>query len=128
MSDTSRAATAIPSRALDPALAPFLLVFDNGSFSEFGTFSISDWLGHTPADVLARNFGQPASTFADFPKKEVYIATGPVPSPLPADPSPGSQNEPPLTHRYRLLAAKPSNSSAARCAACLRPSSRFRPP
>jgi oxalate decarboxylase len=46
----------------------------------------------------------PASTFADFPKKEVYIATGPVPPPLPGA---GSQNEPPLTHRYRLLAAKP---------------------
>jgi len=57
--------------------------------------------------VLARNFGLPAATFADFPKKEVYIATGPVPPPLAADPSPGSQNEPPLTHRYRLLAAKP---------------------
>jgi oxalate decarboxylase len=26
----------------------FILVFDNGSFSEFGTFSISDWLGHVP--------------------------------------------------------------------------------
>jgi oxalate decarboxylase len=57
--------------------------------------------------VLARNFGVPASTFATFPKKEVYIATGPVPPPLPEDPAPGSQNEPPLTHKYRLLAAKP---------------------
>ena len=26
----------------------FILVFDNGYFSEFGTFSITDWLGHTP--------------------------------------------------------------------------------
>jgi oxalate decarboxylase len=68
----------------------FLLVFDNGYFSEFGTFSISDWIGHTPPDVLARNFGVPASTFADFPKKEVYINTGPVPPPLPAEPAPGS--------------------------------------
>ena len=82
-------------------------MFDNGYFSEFGTFSISDWIGHTPPDVLARNFGVPSSTFADFPKKEVYINTGPVPPPLPAEPAPGSQNEPPLTHKYRLLAAKP---------------------
>ena len=58
----------------------------------------------------------PASTFADFPKKEVYIDTGPVPPPLAADPAPGSQNEPPLTHRYRLLAAKPRPLPAARCA------------
>jgi oxalate decarboxylase len=85
----------------------FLLVFDNGYFSEFGTFSISDWIGHTPTDVLARNFGVPASTFANFPKKEVYIAKGPVPPPLPADPTPGSLASSVLTHRYRFLAQKP---------------------
>ena len=94
-------------QGIGPGTCTFLLVFDNGYFSEFGTFSITDWLGHTPPEVLARNFGQPASTFANFPKKEVYIATGPVPPPLPQDPAPGSLNEPPLTHRYRLLAAKP---------------------
>src|SRR5690606_6333584 len=42
----------------------FILVFDNGYFSEFGTFSITDWLGHTPHEVLAKNFGMPASAFA----------------------------------------------------------------
>ena len=82
-------------------------MFDNGYFSEFGTFSISDWLGHTPADVLARNFGLPTSTFADFPKSEVYIATGPVPAALPQEPAPGSLNQVPLSHRYQLLAQAP---------------------
>jgi oxalate decarboxylase len=85
----------------------FVLVFDNGYFSEFGTFSISDWLGHTPPEVLAKTFGVPAQTFADFPKSEVYIAQGAVPPPLPADPAPGSIKESVLTHRYRLLAQKP---------------------
>jgi oxalate decarboxylase len=85
----------------------FLLVFDNGYFSEFGTFSVSDWIAHTPVDVLARNFGVPPETFAGFPTKEVYIAKGPVPAPLPADPAPGSLNEGPLTHRYRFLASQP---------------------
>ena len=93
-------------------------MFDNGYFSEFGTFSITDWLGHMPPDVLASNFGEPASTFANFPKKEVYIATGPVPPPLPQDPAPGSQSDPPLTHRYRLLAAKPESLWEARYDAC----------
>ena len=82
----------------------FVLVFDNGYFSEFGTFSISDWIGHTPPEVLAKNFGVPANTFANFPKREVYIVKGPVPPPLPSDPKPGSLNLPALTHRYRLLA------------------------
>src|SRR5690349_5933357 len=35
----------------------FLLVFDSGSFSEDSTFLITDWVGHTPQDVLAKNFG-----------------------------------------------------------------------
>ena len=37
-------------QGLGPGTCVFLLVFDNGYFSEFGTFSISDWLGHTPAE------------------------------------------------------------------------------
>jgi oxalate decarboxylase len=87
----------------------FLLVFDNGYFSEFGTFSISDWIGHTPAEVLAKNFGVPPETFANFPKSEVYIAQGPVPPQLLLDPAPGSINVGALTHRYRLLAQQAEN-------------------
>src|SRR5215471_11362297 len=85
----------------------FVLVFDNGYFSEFGTFSISDWLGHTPPEVLAKNLGVPAATFASFPKREVYISKGPLPPPLPADPAPGTLNSGSLSHRYRLLAQRP---------------------
>jgi oxalate decarboxylase len=84
----------------------FLLVFDNGSFSEFGTFSISDWIAHTPPDVLARNFGVPADTFAKFPKDEVYIATGATPPAL-TDAATGSLVSPPLTHRFHMLAQRP---------------------
>jgi oxalate decarboxylase len=94
-------------QGLGPGTCTFILVFDNGYFSEFGTFSITDWLGHTPAETLAKNFDLPASTFANFPKKEVYIAQGPVPPPLSAEPAPGSLNAPPLTHRYQLLAQAP---------------------
>jgi oxalate decarboxylase len=83
-----------------------VLVFDNGYFSEFGTFSITDWLGHTPPEVLAKSLGVPAQTFTNFPKSEVYIAKGPVPPPLPADPAPGTLNSGALTHRYRLLAQR----------------------
>jgi oxalate decarboxylase len=87
----------------------FVLVFDNGYFSEFGTFSITDWIGHTPPEVLAKNFGVPAQAFANFPKSEVYIAKGPVPRPLPSDPAAGSLNSGALTHRYQLLAQRPES-------------------
>ena len=46
-------------------------------------------------------------TFANFPKREVYIAKGPVPPPLAPDPAPGTLNAGALTHRYRLLAQRP---------------------
>jgi oxalate decarboxylase len=87
----------------------FVLVFDNGYFSEFGTFSITDWIGHTSPEVLAKNFGVPAQTFANFPKSEVYIAKGPVAPPLPSDPAAGSLNSGALTHRYQLLAQRPES-------------------
>ena len=46
----------------------FILIFDNGYFSEFGTFSITDWLGHAPPALLAKNFGLPEAAFANIPK------------------------------------------------------------
>src|SRR6202453_490441 len=61
----------------------FVLIFDNGYFSEFGTFSITDWMGHTPKALLAKNFGVPESTFDKFPKEEVYFARGAVPPATP---------------------------------------------
>jgi len=67
----------------------FILIFDNGYFSEFGTFSITDWFAHTPKHILAKNFGLPESSFAGFPKEEVYFARGAVPPEPPATPLQG---------------------------------------
>src|SRR3954469_5956949 len=66
----------------------FLLVFDDGGFSENETFLITDWFKHTPRDVLAKNFGVPEAAFADIPidvEHERYIFSGQVPGPLAAD-------------------------------------------
>jgi oxalate decarboxylase len=84
----------------------FILIFDNGYFSEFGTFSISDWIGHTPQALLAKNFGVAASTFDGFPKEEVYFARGAVPPAEQAPPLKGLQL-PAETHKYRMLAQVP---------------------
>ena len=94
-------------QAYGPDDCRFIEVFDNGHFSGFATFSSTDWLAHTPPEVLAKNFGVPASVFADFPKREVFIGAGEVPAPLPPDPPFGSQNTGPLTHRYRMEAQQP---------------------
>jgi oxalate decarboxylase len=85
----------------------FILVFDNGYFSEFGTFSVTDWLGHAPSRLLAKNLGLPEKDCDRFPKSEVYFARGPVP---PADIPPehrGPAASPPETHKFRMLAQAP---------------------
>ena len=48
-------------------------VFDNGSFDEDGTFLITDWLAHTPKEVIAKNFQAPISVFNELPGEELYI-------------------------------------------------------
>ena len=35
----------------------FVLIFDNGYAPAFGTFSSTDWVGHTPKALLAKQFG-----------------------------------------------------------------------
>ncbi len=87
----------------------FILIFDNGYFSEFGTFSITDWMGHTPKELLAKNFGLPASAFDSFPKDEVYFARGKVPPEKAAAPLQGNKF-PPLTHKYELLSQPPHST------------------
>jgi oxalate decarboxylase len=84
----------------------FILIFDNGYFSEFGTFSISDWTGHAPKSLLAKNFGLPESAFDSFPKEEVYFARGPIPSAA-QQPNLQGRTQPPLTHKFRMLAEPP---------------------
>lgn len=84
----------------------FLLAFDDGDFSEDSTFLLTDWLAHTPKEVLAKNFGVSEDSFANIPKKELYIFKSDVPPPLAKDKIAG--NGPvPFTFSHRMMAQKP---------------------
>jgi oxalate decarboxylase len=72
-------------QGLGPDGAEFLLVFDDGSFSEFGTVLLSDTMRHTPGEVLAKNFGLPEEAFKDLPQKELFIFQAEVPGALETD-------------------------------------------
>ncbi|MGC2660755.1 MAG: cupin domain-containing protein [Bryobacteraceae bacterium] len=72
-------------QGLGPDGCRFLLVFDDGNFDEFHTFLITDWLSHTPKEVLAKNFNVPASTFDKVPKKELFIFQAALPGDLKAE-------------------------------------------
>lgn len=69
-------------QGLGPDGCQFLLVFDDGNFNEFETFLLTDWLHHTPKEVLGKNFGVPEKTFANVPSKELFIFPRELPRPL----------------------------------------------
>jgi oxalate decarboxylase len=88
----------------------FLLVFDDGNFSENETFLISEWFAHTPREVLAKNFGVPAAAFANLPQDiehTRWILAGNVPGPLAADAVQSPAGPVPVSYSYRLPAQKP---------------------
>jgi oxalate decarboxylase len=69
-------------QGLGPDGCQFLLVFNDGNFNEFETFLLTDWLHHTPKEVLAKNFGVPETTFDNIPKRELFIFPRDLPRPL----------------------------------------------
>ena len=72
-------------QGLGPDGAEFLLAFDDGEQSEFNTLLVTDWIAHTPPDVLAVNFGVPAETFSKIFLHDLWIFQSAVPGPLAAD-------------------------------------------
>lgn len=88
----------------------FLLVFDDGNFSENETFLLTDWLKHTPRAVLAKNFGVPEAAFADLPTDpdyQRYIFDGTVPGPLATDAVQSPAGRVLRTFSHRMLAQEP---------------------
>jgi oxalate decarboxylase len=84
----------------------FLLVFDSGDFSEDSTFGLADWLGHTPREVLAKNFGVPKEAFAHIPEKELFIFQSELPPPLDQDRVAGA-GPVPQSFSHHMFAQKP---------------------
>ncbi|WP_258728131.1 oxalate decarboxylase family bicupin [Bacillus atrophaeus] len=93
-------------QALDEG-CEFLLVFDNGGFSENSTFQLTDWLAHTPQDVVAANFGLTEKNIANLPSKEKYIFETSLPGSLENDQVEGPNGEVPHPFSYRLLEQEP---------------------
>jgi oxalate decarboxylase len=95
----------------------FLLVFDNGNFSENETFLISDWFAHTPRAVLAKNFGVSEDAFADLPRDiehTRWILAGTVPPPLAEDAVTSPAGTVPVSYSYRLQAQQPIEAAGGR--------------
>ncbi|HEX3358668.1 MAG TPA: cupin domain-containing protein [Tepidisphaeraceae bacterium] len=100
-------------QGLGPDGCEFLLVFDDGAFSEFDTFLITDWITHTPKDILAKNFNLPEGTFDSVPKHELYIFEAPVPKSLSEDQKAaiGPEGNVPTSFSYQMLAQSPDKKT-----------------
>jgi oxalate decarboxylase len=99
----------IQTLGADPCHA--VLAFDDGLYSEHGTFGLSDWMSRLDASTLAQTFGVPADALAKIPDGETYINQGEV---LAVD---GQQAHAvrelgqERSYRYRLMTQKPRVST-----------------
>lgn len=83
----------------------FMLIFDDGNFSEDSTFLLSDWLAHTPREVVAKNFGVDPSILEKLSSKEKYIFRGQTPKSDTVLPPEFPKSKHRFTHK--MLAQKP---------------------
>jgi oxalate decarboxylase len=95
----------------------FLLVFDDGKFSEDSTTLFSDWALHTPRDVLAKNWRAPAQSLTaldEIPPEGRYIFQAAVPGSLDQDRKNASRTRPPspTAFDFKMLAMPPQKSNA----------------
>ncbi|KAI0861850.1 oxalate decarboxylase family bicupin [Xylaria cubensis] len=90
----------------------FLLIFDDGSFSEESTFILSDWLARTPKSVISKNFNLAPEVFAHLPKSEKYIFQGSYPGSL-EDEQPTGKNVKKSKYNFshRMLEQEPKVTS-----------------
>ncbi len=95
----------------------FLLVFNQGDFSEESTLLLSDWLKHTPPEILEKNFGLSADAIANLPKGEpLYIFSSDEPAKsLEEDIADVARHaaKPKIAYTFKASTMKPTKESAA---------------
>src|SRR6202790_1336280 len=100
-------------QGLGPDGCEFMLVFDEGSFSEDNTFLLSDWLAHTPPSVLSKNFGLPQSALKNLPTKSLYIFPADLPASLAQHKAAvgGRRAESPYQYTFKMEAMVPTQQT-----------------
>ena len=91
----------------------FLLVFDEGSFSEDDTFLLSEFLAHTSPEMLQKNTGWTREAFDQLPATELYIFEAPLPGPLEEDKRfLGANLETQVQYTFKTGSMTPSSKTA----------------
>jgi oxalate decarboxylase len=100
-------------QGLGPDGCEFMLVFDDGNFSESETVLLSDSVSHIPPEVLSKNFGVTEPALANLPQKELFIFQAKVPGALADDQkaAAGSTGSTPRDFAFRTLDLPPTKST-----------------
>jgi oxalate decarboxylase len=100
-------------QGLGPDGCEFILAFGDGDQSEYSTLLVTDWLAHTPPEVLAANFGVPAESLSSIPLNDLWIFQAREPGPLAADQAAvAGAGAPPNPFTFPLGASRPFKESA----------------
>jgi oxalate decarboxylase len=102
-------------QGLGPDGCEFLLVFDDGDFSEDNTTLLSDWMIHTPPEILMKNWSVASDALAPLkqvPAQGRYIFQAAVPGSLQQDQQNASDNGRSITDafQFRLMQMQPQKS------------------
>jgi oxalate decarboxylase len=83
--------------------------------SEYNTLLLSDWLAHTPPDILAQNFNVPVERFSKIHLHQLYIFPGQMPGPLAEDQAQaqGSVGKIPNPSTFALDSMPPTHKTAS---------------
>jgi oxalate decarboxylase len=102
-------------QGLGPDGTEFLLVFNQGLFSEDGTMLLSEWVAHTPLEVLQKNTGLPKSVWDKTPGAPLYVFPGKLPNSLEQDKAEigGEQVASKGQFTFRMRSMKPTATSEA---------------
>ncbi|HUB26544.1 MAG TPA: cupin domain-containing protein [Tepidisphaeraceae bacterium] len=100
-------------QGLDPDGCEFLLIFNQGMFSEDGTMLLSEFVAHMPTEVLSKNFGLDKSALSKLPTDSLYIFPGTVPGSLDADLAEIGEPKSKSKFTFRFKSMTPTVSNAA---------------
>ena len=116
-------------QGLGPDGAEFVLAFDDGSQSESNTLLVTDWIAHTPPEVLAKTSacrkscsGIFRSTISGFSRVRCRATSRPIARRPAFNPAPSrSSSGCPAQHQSRKAAAAAFRSQTAAISRCLKP-------
>lgn len=101
-------------QGLGPDGCEFLLVFDEGMFSEEDTFLLSEWVQRIPHDVMERNFRLGADAIAKLPTEQMFIFPADLPRSLAEDKAAvgGASAQSTVNYAFKMKDMVPTKSNA----------------